>query len=528
MTDDDDDEVARVDEIADETTRTAAASDANRKFVYHPYYGFVPVPDSSKNEKKTYVYDPYRGFVPAGADDKGSKDADRPEYHYDPRYGFMPAVDSKPKKYVQLSYFGFVSEAKAEELGVSVDSLPKYVYSSIYGYVSEKAVEDEKADANTKEVKVDEDGDVLTRANIPKDDDAKESVDVDTKEAREKFYYHPYKGFVKVEEGKEPEKVKFSYNGLYGYHPILKDTDDKGNPRKRFTYHPFNGYTMVKDDAEEKADDDDDDGMKKKKQPQREFYYDAKFGFVPVKTKSSNDDDDEAAEFFLDPFNGYIPVKDKSGKEAPQRLFVYSAYYGYIPDTADGKRTKVPTRPYYLPYTSGLNPYYYPYNSYNPYYSPEIDLKLPVLKRLEAKAESRMLAEEAAAEAGEVPAVEDDEPSRRKRSSGVLPASPYVVYAGASPAGLQAPSAVFYQPQHYYRLFSTVQIPPPYIAQAEAEPETPKSEETATTVEPEAESATNFPFVPPGAVVAQQPLPENQFPLFPYDPEQDQPAAVQF
>ena len=364
-----DEEVARVDEIADaadEMDRSPAA--ANRKFVYHPFYGYVPVSASTKNEKKTFVYDPFYGFVPAGSDEKPSKDGDRPEYHYDPRYGYMPTVDSKPMKYVQLSYYGFVTETRAEELGVSVDSLPKYVYSSFYGYVPEKAVEPEKVDAKTKEVKVEEE-DVLTRVNIPDDDGS--GVDVDTKEAREKFYYHPYKGFVKVEDGKEPEEVKFTYHGLYGYLPILEDEDEKGNPRKRFTYHPFKGYTLVKD-SDDQADDDDDD--KKKKQPQREFYYDAKFGFVPVKTKSNDGNDEPVKEYFLDPFNGYIPVMDKSGKESSPRLFVYSAYYGYIPDTADGKRPVAPNRPYFTPFTSGSSPFYYPYNSYNPYYSPEIDL----------------------------------------------------------------------------------------------------------------------------------------------------------
>ena len=56
----------------------------------------------------------------------------------------------------------------------------------------------------------------------------------------------------------------------------------------------------------------------------------------------------------------------------------------------------------------------------------------------------------------------------------------------------------------------------------------PATGENAAAAETEVESATDFPIVQPGAVVAQEPLPEGQFPLFPYDPEQDQPAAVQF
>ena len=38
----------------------------------------------------------------------------------------------------------------------------------------------------------------------------------------------------------------------------------------------------------------------------------------------------------------------------------------------------------------------------------------------------------------------------------------------------------------------------------------------------------NFPVDPPGAHVANDPLPETKFPIFPYDPDQDKPAAVAF
>lgn len=176
---------------------------------------------------------------------------------------------------------------------------------------------------------------------------------------------------------------------------------------------------------------------------------------------------------------------------------------------------------------------------------------MPLTKKAEAMPESRSLEEEvvdaALAAADEEPekieevVAEVTESSRRRRNVLLTPqiyhypSAPYLIQPAAvsSPAAaapvhvkptVQVPSAVFYQPQYYYHLFHTVKIAPPYSAQGDSEP--PKSEDT--TEEPEAESATNFPIVLPGAVVAQQPLPEDQFPLFPYDPAQDQPAAVQF
>ena len=42
------------------------------------------------------------------------------------------------------------------------------------------------------------------------------------------------------------------------------------------------------------------------------------------------------------------------------------------------------------------------------------------------------------------------------------------------------------------------------------------------------ELSSRLPVTPVGATVAQRPLPVHEFPIFPYDPEQDKPAAVAF
>ncbi len=44
--------------------------------------------------------------------------------------------------------------------------------------------------------------------------------------------------------------------------------------------------------------------------------------------------------------------------------------------------------------------------------------------------------------------------------------------------------------------------------------------------EEDSSNVHNFPVEPPGAHVANDPLPETKFPIFPYDPDQDRPAAV--
>jgi hypothetical protein len=52
--------------------------------------------------------------------------------------------------------------------------------------------------------------------------------------------------------------------------------------------------------------------------------------------------------------------------------------------------------------------------------------------------------------------------------------------------------------------------------------------EVAVTGEDAEDGEIQLPVDPPGAHVANDPLPEKTFPIFPYDPEQDEPAAVAF
>jgi len=52
--------------------------------------------------------------------------------------------------------------------------------------------------------------------------------------------------------------------------------------------------------------------------------------------------------------------------------------------------------------------------------------------------------------------------------------------------------------------------------------------DVSAVVDGEEEGDISLPVEPPGAHVANDPLPEKTFPIFPYDPEQDEPAAVAF
>jgi hypothetical protein len=190
---DPDEEVATVDEIEPESDRMGSPEQPKRKFVFHPYFGFVPATATS-SARRTYVYDPYYGFVPSKsksgeAADDGEKD--EVEYHYDPYYGYVPASDAgpEPERYVYHSYYGFVPESRAKKLSKGSISGTKFVYSPYYGFVPAK---EDSVDAMTKDVQ-DVADDVLTRVSDAVDavtkevkGDAEEEVDADTKEVREK------------------------------------------------------------------------------------------------------------------------------------------------------------------------------------------------------------------------------------------------------------------------------------------------------------------------------------------------------
>ena len=166
----------------------------------------------------------------------------------------------------------------------------------------------------------------------------------------------------------------------------------------------------------------------------------------------------------------------------------------------------------------------------------------------------------------------DDEPSedlpRAKRSPLYptylpqqiyqYPTSPYLIYTvlpGDSKIvqtpqkkSIQEQQSLLYQPQYFYqgvpnlksgRQFPALPIQPtyfnqpsyvvPYVPPGQAvrsDSEEPITDAPQTTSE--TENLSNFPVVSPGAVVAQVALPEDAFPVFPYDPEQDKPAAVQY
>ncbi len=44
-------------------------------------------------------------------------------------------AETKPKKFVYHSYFGFLPESEADDYGIDVGAAKKFVYSRYYGFV---------------------------------------------------------------------------------------------------------------------------------------------------------------------------------------------------------------------------------------------------------------------------------------------------------------------------------------------------------------------------------------------------------
>ena len=131
----------------------------------------------------------------------------------------------------------------------------------------------------------------------------------------------------------------------------------------------------------------------------------------------------------------------------------------------------------------------------------------------------------------------DDYLKRDRRQQQTL--IPQFYYQTPYPTFVQPAASMYYQPQYFYNPvvrpeFRTVQpqfVNRPIYTLTEAMKARQGDAETDTSIADvsnvEESEENNLPVDPPGALVANEPLSE-KFPIFPYDPDQDKPAAVAF
>lgn len=312
-----------------------------------------------------------------------------------------------------------------------------------------------------------------------------------------KFDMFPYESVAQpYDNSKNVNKQKQEYlNREYSFTPFfnhneeeqkVRDADDRYDylldqktrygfdPDMRYVYHPYFGYVPTNEVNEDIMDD---------VVPHQLFRMHPRHGFVPAL-------DDRPNDFYDD-----SDYQDRFGMNQEEMYF--------------GKRPQIP------PNANAFN--YGP-----PPQPPPRRGEKPMMVKVIGKPETEV------SQTSE----ESDSLSRSRRNPQVLipqyfpVPNPFTVY--------QQPS-MLYQPQYIYNPLVRSDLPnlrplpltqPIYTmsdvlnARQEAVSEVENIEEEDGDI--------NLPVDPPGAHVANDPLPEKEFPIFPYDPEQDEPAAVAF
>ena len=413
-------EIASVDEINDPESERANPATTDKpkiRFVYHPYYGYVPLKKATAKAQQhiQYEYNPYYGYTPVS---EKTADPDRDQFVYHSYHGYIPMYEMKQRGIPEEADLGPIFKYDPN-LGYTikdknaVDAMTKEVtkvYEEVIDAVT-KEVKEGAIDVITKEVK--------NRIGLGDDEGEVEPMTKEVKKVLEermnqKYLYDPYLGFVALASGNETgkaERRKFYYDPLYGYIPVRAKKGENDSSEKKFIYDSVFGYIALKPKTS-KDNETTTEGSKKRK----EFYYEPSIGYLPVvEEKSGNnvtESEQKRQEFYYDPFYGYTAIKEKSRKDnetedaagsGDQQLFSYDPINGFVPDyPEDGisaalpdqtpkispdvyrpaydsygstfnsyRPTANPYRPPANPFKSAFNPYrssYYPYNQYNPYY----------------------------------------------------------------------------------------------------------------------------------------------------------------
>ncbi len=459
-------------------------------------------------------------------------------------------------------YFNQMNPGAVAQKKATVNA-PKLVFHPYYGYIPVAA---EKKDVEMK-------------AAVPEKEPAKQL-----------YVYNPYQGYIPVPEEKEGEKVmekteqKFEFHPYFGYIPVSeqKNVEMKANEEKRekYVYHPYYGFMPISQLK----------GAEKEMKENQKFYFDPYYGFMPVAAKTEEEkmeaaeameekveemeeiaeknaeeveavtevikeemkeemaQEKEPERFYFHPYYGFIPVSKLTDEKMRKQVnmdmkYVLHPYFGFIPESRlKAPETKiqqkvVPYNPFgykFLPYqpitAAAPKNYYYTYNTIG-----------DKMKAMAAKVEAKIDAE-AAEEAVEMkrekrsatdPVVYQVPASTIPLYSSPVMASPVLAKSNVEPDTKALLEEQMYQPQYVYPGLPQQQVGVP-VTQVKAnfayqpyyylpfQYVAPKVEAKQDDIVP------NFPITPLGATVAQNALPEKDFPIFPYDPEQDKPAAVAF
>ena len=445
------------------------------KLVYHPYYGYIPVAAEKKDSDMKAV-DP-------------EKEPAKQFYIYNPYQGYIPVPQAKEGEKVS---------EKAEQ---------KFEFHPYFGYIP---VSDQKK----VEMKASE-------------------------EKREKYVYHPYFGFMPISQLKGAEKEmkenqKFYFDPYYGFIPVAAKTEEEKMEAAEEMEKVEEEMEQMEEMIEKKVEEMD--AVEKVEEEIKE------------EMKEEMTEEKEAERFYFHPYYGFIPVSkltdEKMRKQVNMEMkYVLHPYFGFIPESrlkapeAKIQQKVAPYNPFgykFLPYqpitAAAPKNYYYTYNTIG-------DKMKAMTAKVEAKVEAKAV-EEAVEMKREKrsatnPVIYQVPASTYPLYSSPVVASPVLAKSNAEPDTKSLLEEQMYQPQYVYSGLPQQQVGAP-VTQIKAnfayQPYyyVPFQYAAAKVEAKQDEIVPNFPITPLGATVAQNALPEKDFPIFPYDPEQDKPAAVAF
>ena len=234
------------------------------KLVYHPYYGFVPAApkkEEAKEEammaaeakkadpKMAYVFDPYYGYIPyVPKTEAEMENKEQQKFEYHPYFGYIPvnaknemAKEEEADKLVYHPYYGFIRMSQLKGMQKEMNDNQRYVFDPLYGYIPvAKKAEGDKMAAEEM-VKAAEE-----TAEMVEEMAAEEVAEKVAEEVMEEV----------KEEVEDEDKNKFYFHPFYGFIPVSKLTDEKlrkgVNMDMKYVLHPYFGFIPESKKVEQK------------------------------------------------------------------------------------------------------------------------------------------------------------------------------------------------------------------------------------------------------------------------------------
>jgi hypothetical protein len=463
-----------VEETAKADLKQASLKSGNYYYYNQMNLGGYPQMKSPVTAPKL-VFHPYYGYIPAAPKKEGMMEADKPEavkqvYVYRPYQGFVPVAAKKEGEEME----------KKEQ---------KFEYNPYFGFVpvSEKKME----------------------AEVMKSEEEK----------REQYVYNPYYGFMPISQLKGAEKEmsgnqKYYFDPYYGFVPVIQKSEEEKKEVEEEMKEMVEEMKEVEQMIEQK---DEEEMMEEVKEEIMEAMEDGQKA------------EKKTEKFYFHPYYGFIPASKLTDEKMKKGInmemkYILHPYFGFVPESRKVTQQKLiqPYNPFgykFVPYQP-KNAFGYSYNN--------------IGDKMKAMAAKVVAVEEAKAEMKSEEVVA--ETKREKRSPvdtlAQYPASTFPLYSNPLVEKTQESA----------------------LAKSNDEPDTKSLLEEQQAIQPQSQyynvpqqvrpgvsqqpfyfapyqlraDHSSFPVTPLGATVAQKPLPVQSYPLFPYDPEQDKPAALAF